>query len=534
MKKTIFAIVLLAVAIGVYGHYQWWQNKSNKLKGHIENLSNGRNENYKLTYAQISLSGYPFHHEVELKDPCISFLKSDEDLNLHVLEACLKGDMQLSYDPFNKKRSLFIKTDGDLQLTIPNRNQEEEGPVHVKGQFSQTYSFEPDFEYSKIHDMKYLLENIVVAELKARNIDISLAKTSEDPIKDLSATLSYSRKPFDKKSQKILFSIDYEMLLGAPLQSSSDSSLSQYLGNLDETLLNFNKKSGVNRGKYDVTMFIPNWADFMHVLHKVNNLDFSPNDLPNFSIDLDSSIKNNFYTGKNRVDIHWEKDSEQEYTFSLKSIGSQDLTREGASELEQLLNGVTKEIFKITLNENENAGEKEKIERVASSNFNDVYEGIPTHLDLDIDIDIKKYVEDNKELVNAEIHPFSIQTDKGGISLYTNYHSLSPFEATISFDSFVRLVDGLLTRYNRIVEKLEPIEKFPKVSEKERDYLLKIFQKYSDQPDGMPRTVKFTIKETEDGMFIGKDQNIYGLAGELAFFVQHLKDKTLENSKNER
>ena len=172
MKKVFTLILLIILVGGGYAHYHHWVTQSNQIKTQVEELAQGKNNQIRVTYDKIETSGYPFRHEITLKNPCFHFLQEDPNLRLDVIEVCLKGDMQMSYHPFKSDKRLFIKTNGELLFTLPALNKAEAKKYLVVGQTKEEFDFEDGYEYAKSSNLFYLIQNLRQASLSAKNLSI--------------------------------------------------------------------------------------------------------------------------------------------------------------------------------------------------------------------------------------------------------------------------------------------------------------------------------------------------------------------------
>jgi len=529
MKKLLVLLIVVVVAIGGYAHYTYWLSQSNQIKSHIEGLAAGKSDGFKVTYDEIETAGYPFRHEVSLKNPCFYFLDVDPNLSLSVADGCLKGTMLLSYHPFSSDRSLFVETNGEMIVTIPQAGAAATTPVLIKGHLKQEYAFEDGYEFAKSTDIVYFLENLQKASINAKNMSItSVEDHPKEFVDDMTATMDYARKPVDDKSQKIQLSLEYSSLLGDAIQAY-EPPLDEIFKQLSGQIKEFNKKAGVNKARYDIAIVLPSWAVIKQVFDKINTSNYSFDDIPDFSIDATQSGKNNFSTGKGSLDAVWAQHKDQSFQFKIKNSGVQDITKEGQKEFSSLLQDVTKEFVKMMLNASSEKGAN-NAQIYQSQQFEDLFKGLPSHLEIDLNLVVNKNLEGSKkEHLSVILDPLTLGTDKGTVTFIIDYNSDKPFNATLEFESLVRMVDGLITRYNIIAKVIDQGKRFPQITQLERDHLLAILQKYSDKPESLPKTVTFTITQAADGLFvIGKQQDIRALVGELAFFFQHIQQKDAE------
>lgn len=522
MQKLIALVAVAALGAGAYFHYHSWHDQSNQIKAHIEELASGKNERFRLTYDKVETSGYPFRHEVKLQNPCFYFLATEPTLS--VTDGCLKGEMFVSYDPYSTKRSLMVETDGDFVVTLPPEEGQDPKPVLVRGKVKQEYRFEDGYEFSRSNDVLYFLENLQTATLTAKNVNVlSVEDHSKEFAKDLSATIDYARKQRDAQTQKIDLTVDFQTELGDSAQSYPEP-FNRFFANMTDVLTQFNKNSGVNSGHYDITMTLPSWAVAKALWHKADT--FNIDEIPSFEVRASYKGKNNYYTSSSKLNADWEHAEDNSAKFSTNFSGAQDITKEGEKQLTTLLHEIVHDAVKMIIAEQRQNPNDVQVS-LSPEQLEDLFQGMPTHMDMEMNLTFDKTVDSShKEKYAVNVDPILINTDKGGVTVDLDYKSNEPFNGTIQVDSWVRIIDAVITRYNMIARMIEQGKSLPHVTEKERDHLIAILQKYSDTPSETPKNVSFSITENSDGnMIIGKQQDIRALVGELAFFFQHLSQK---------
>lgn len=520
MKKIALISTAAILGLGGYFHYHKWESHTHKIKEHIERFAEGKSDRFLITYDKIEQSGYPFRQEVTLTNPCLSFLSSEEAA---LDKMCLQGILMLSYNPYAAEESIYIDSDGVLEA----HQKDQAGVFVLNGKLKQEYHLNENIDFSQALQAAYLMENIGKASVTAKNLSFSkVGDKPQEMFKDLNGSLAYSKQPYDDQSQKITLWLDYSAYLGS-YRASHETPLpylKEITEQLEEELAAFNKKSGLNQGRLDCTFVVPNWSLVLQLVDKVQRLDFALDEVPNFSIAANQVSKNDFMSGKSTTDFKWQKEGNQLFELVLNNHSTQEITKEGETEISNLLRLMTKEFVALLKREKKQAdGTPAAIQPIANTPF----DGFPTSLSFDVDLKIKKTKDaEGRDQLDVAIKPLSLITNKGSFEFTADYPSDGLFEGELSMDSFVRVVDGILTRYNWAVPLLRDYHKLPLISEQERDQLLAILQKYSNTPKSLGRKVSFTVKEGEDGsIYIGEKQPILGLVGELAFFLQHLQQK---------
>lgn len=524
MKKALVVFALALFFAAAYAHNKSWTDQSNKIKAHIEQLAAEKNEQFRITYDKIESAGYPFKHEVVLTNPCFYSLQADPNFDLQVLEGCLKGEMLLSYDPLKAEKGIFMQTDGELTLKWPGgANGKIDGFV-INGKVTDEFEFDKGYDYAKSGDWVYFLENLTVANLSVKNLTVrSLDSEPKVYFKESDGQLTYSRKPQNEGVQKIQLLIDYSAQFVDSLQNYQPP-FDQFFTNLDDKIKDFNKNSGINKGRYDIHATLPEWQNLRQSIDKFTR-SYSFDDIPDFTLDIAQTAKNNFYSNKANLNSYWKNGKDSSYVFKFNNKANQDVSKEGAEQFSNLLQDLAQEVVRVMI-----LSSTEKNEAVSNAltslQFDELFKGMPRHLDLDLNIDVKKSQEEGKEKIVILIDPLMVDTDKGGITLNVDFNSDKPFTASVEFASLVRIVDGLITRYNILAKNIEQGTRIPFINERERDQLLEILQKYSDSPEKLSKNVKFSITQEDQQAVIGKQKhNIYGLIGELGFFFHHLQQK---------
>lgn len=524
MKKLLILLGVALAAGGTYLHYNYWSNQSNILKDHMQQLAAGSNERFKLTYETIEAGGYPFRHEVVLKNPCFYLLHGNPETSLSVSDGCVKGSMTISYYPFAEEKNLIVETDGDLAITIASDSAETEAPFMLSGKLKQEFSFEKGAELQRPSDLAYLLKNLKALTIESKDLSIKTIEAEpKEYVKDLTAIVEYSRRPYDEHSQEVRLSIDSSALFD-DAANTYQPPLSEFVAKLKNEIKAFNRKSGVNQARYDLVAIIPDWDAVNDTIERMNKDNYTFADFPAFSVDATHTNKNNFSSGKGQLDVSWTQKPQQPSKFTVKSSVVQDLSKEGEAEFSSLFQAATQVLIESTLP----AGEKKELQvykKERASHLDDLFKGLPSHLEVDVNLEVQREAQGREnERYQAVLNPFKMDTDKGAVEVTLDYSSEKPFHAKLAFDSLVRIVDGFITRYNILVTFFGDGQAFPLVSEKERDLLLDILKRYSDA--GLAKTTSFTVQEAEDGViYIGNKQDLRALVGELAFFFQHLKQK---------
>lgn len=523
MKKLVVLLGAVIVAAGGYAHYHYWLTQSNLIKSHIEELAAGKNEQFRVSYDAVKIAGYPFRHEVLLENPCFYF--SGSELSRSLTEGCLRGTMLLSYHPFSLDRTLFIETDGHLSLMLP-KGDAEPTPLDVKGRLKQEYSFDPGYQFAMSSNLVYFLENLRKASLVAKDLTIATREEHAMEIaQNLSGTFEYSRKPEGNDLQRIQLFIDYNTLLGDAFQAYQPP-FDKLFNAVKADVKAFNTKSGVNTGRYDATLVLPSWSIVKDVIDKIYSVNID--EIPGFSVDVDQSNRNNFVRSQGSFAANWERGGANGFAFKLKNVAFQDLTKEGEKEITSLLQAIARESVKMMVVSTEE-NHRDISKDLDSAHFEDLFKGFPNHMEMDLKMSVKKESgEPPKDHLSVSVDPLMVGTDKGSLTMVVDYKSNEPFSAKIDVDQLVRIVDGFITRYNIIVKVVDTEygKKLPQITEMERNHFLAILQKYSDNPDKLPKAVAFTFTESSDGtIMIGKQQDIRALVGELAFFFQHLQQK---------
>lgn len=526
MKKLLALFVVAAIAVGGYAHHHYWSSNSNTIKRHVQELAEGKNERIKVTFDSIETGGYPLRHEVVLKNPCIYFLGSSGEASLTVSDGCLTGDMTLSYSPFSSDKSIYIQTDGDLIVNVPQADGQSAAPIRVKGKLKQEYDFESGYLFAQSSDLAYVLENLRSASLHAKDLSIgTVEETPKGYIENLTGSFDYKRKAHGDNAQKLDLTLDYHTLLGDSLQAFP-LPFEQFLGDMNNFIKTFNKNSGVNKARVDATIIMPKWGEIKRVFDKISSNTYEMDDFPDFSIIATQSNKNNYLNSSGKLDFAWVKEKDGSFKLRFKNNGIQDLTKEGEQGMVTLLQAIVQEVVKsmVASTTDKDAAIAKELE---GREFDNLFKGLPKHMEVDFNVAVDKTRGTQQgDIYSVAVNPLSLGTDKGAVVVTLDYTNGKPMSAKVEFESLTRIVDGIITRYNIVADVLGHGKKIPIITERERDHLLAILQKYSDDPEKLHRDVTFSITEGDDGVvYIGKKQDIRGLVGEIGFFYHHLLQK---------